>query len=132
MPKRYYISPVIGDGTRQNKYRPKISERIGKWSAVASIDLVGKPFMLLIAAGTDVELDNATADTQNEQFPAISLSTTWGSLQQNVRNKISNALTRFGLSPAWIVNSTTLREILSYVGRELDPAFALEVFDVSE
>lgn len=48
-------------------------------------------------------------------LPDVPLSTTWGSLSTPVRNAISNKLDAAGFDMTWVVNTTTIGEILNYV-----------------
>ena len=47
MPTRYYLSPIIGDGTEENPYRPKVAEYGLPWTASIASKEDGHPAQMV-------------------------------------------------------------------------------------
>lgn len=65
-------------------------------------------------------------------LPDLTLDTTWGQLPANVRNDVTSRLTGAGFDTADIKTSTTVRQLLNYLGRQIDLNFDCERGDVRD
>jgi hypothetical protein len=78
------------------------------------------------------DLTAINADSQCIVLPDLTLDATFGSLPSNVRNQIKTRLQGFGLSTSEILNTTTVREMLTMIGRINQPTMDPERGDVAD
>lgn len=136
MSKRWYISPVIGDGTWENPYRPAIREALtengagGVWEIASNPDGTPKfPFALCRVGAIN---HGPLAGVANvDQFPDITLDSTLSVLTANQRNALLNFLSKRGISTTGLTTSATFREVLDRVGKYLNASFNADAFDVN-
>ena len=131
--KRYYITKIIGDGTENNPYRPKIADAGVSWVGAIPTGADGKPLFawafVLAATANHVTL---LADTDNDGLPDLSPDATLGSLSTLVRTALLNRLADRGIDVSDIKTTTTYRALLNRVGQRLSGAFDINRFDVAE
>lgn len=132
MAKRYYLTGVIGDGSLDDPYRSKISIYPGvNFVQVLSLDPAeGLPRALVLAA----TLDHTTPsnDSQVEILPDLSLDARTATLSVEAKNTLNAALQTFEISPIVINTVDGYRMVIDMLGKQLDPAFNLNAFNVSD
>lgn len=131
MPKRWYISPIVGTGADDDPYRAKVGSaaQIKGHSAVIPTDVQGAPlfnFALVIVNADDHSL--LIADSDNDVFPNRTLG---DSLTSAERTLIKAVLNRRGLPFKWVDNVATFGELLRTIGRYLDTNFRENKLDVA-
>ena len=129
--KRYYVCPVIGDGTEENAYRPKVADYNVSWTGLLSTDPQGLPKKAwsLVLVDT-VDHTAILADGKIFALPDSGLDTTFGSLSPAERNRVRNYLGSIDIDTTWITNNTPLREIVRAVGLQHVDTFNENNFDV--
>jgi len=132
MARRYYVCKIIGDGTETNPYRPKVADYPVSWVVVLGSNPDGSPkkAWALVLVNT-VNHDPLLADNQIFGMPDATLDSTWGALNTPTRNQVTSALQAEGIDTSWIKNATLIREIIRYIGREQEPDFSENNFDVA-
>lgn len=132
--RRYYLCPMIGSGTEESPYRPKIANFSNvNWTAIVSHNPDGTlklPWAFVIVRAVDHT--TILADSQIKALPDISLDLTVGDLSAAVRNAMNNALTNFGIDTSPVKMSTTIRQVLRYLGRKHVADFDENRFDVAD
>lgn len=131
--RRYYICPVIGDGSEFNAFRPKVADYNVSWVGVVAQNPDGtlkRPWSVVLV--NTVNHDPLIADPEIRAVPQVALDNTLGSLTQAQRNFLRNLYDELGLDRTWVNNQTTLREVLRYAGRELEVSFSENNFDVAD
>jgi hypothetical protein len=131
--KRFYISPVVGTGTKDDPYRAKIAGTGHPYAAIIPSNPDGTPastWCLVIAGGANhTDLD---ADGEIDKFPDITLDATLGTLTANERNRVLNFLSNKGVDTQGLNTSSTFRVVLERVGAHLEPRFSTNAFDVRD
>lgn len=134
MSKRFYLCPIIGDGTENNPYRPKIANNIGvNWSAPMPSNPDGTPkfpwtIVIVGAADHTSIVDDSTIDA----FPELTYESTLGSLTQQERTKLLQFLDHKNIPTSGVNVNTTFREIIELVGQYLEPSFRSQKFDCQD
>lgn len=117
---RYYLSPIIGTGTESNPYRPKIADYGVSWACVIQSNTAGHPakaWCLVLVEAPDQTALRADADL--DDFPEVLLDSALSRLSTPVRNRISTALSKIGLT----MPTGTFGDLVRVVGRALDLSF---------
>jgi hypothetical protein len=132
MAKRFYVSPIVGDGlTPETAYRAKLSQYGLAFSAIIPTNSSGVPLFnwcLCIVNGLDHSA--LVADSQLDAFPEITLDSTLSVLTNQERNRLLGFLSKRGIPTAGINGNTTFREVLELLGKFLDISFTTTKFDV--
>ena len=117
---RYYLSPIIGTGTEADPYRPKIADYGVSWACVIQSNTAGHPAkawcLVLVEASDQTTL---LADADLDGFPEVLLDSDLSKLSQPIRNRISTALNKIGLT----MPTGTFGDLVRVVGRALDLSF---------
>lgn len=138
MSRRFYVCPIIGTGTITDPYRAAITDAVRTQNRAGSVAVIRSnpdgtpvfPWTLCVAAAPNhVAITNVQGV---EGIPDITLDSTLGTMQSSARNRILNFLTNKGVDTSGITTSSTLAELLTRVGRHLDPNFAVLNFDAVE
>ena len=130
--KRYYLSPIVGTGTEEDPYRPKIADYGVSWSCVISSDeLTGQPKRPWCVAVVEAA-DHATllADTTLDAIPNISLDTLVSSLSKTIRDKLKTRLDALGVDTRGLSIDDPIRLWVRAIGRHIEPAFHESRFGV--
>lgn len=128
--KRYYLSPIVGDGTRGNPYRAKIQDYGVTVAALIPTDANGvptRPWCLChVEAQNHIPL---LADAALEALPDVSLDVKWTAVGTAVQRRLENAMAARGVT---IVSDgqTGYREIIRQIGQALEPTFSENNFSV--
>ena len=130
MPLRVYLSPLVGDGTFDNKFRPKIADTGVPWVCVLASNPDGRPkfnwSLVLVNTEDFTALDS---DTTLDAFPSADLTTPITSLNTATRNRIQNGLTPRGINLT-ITNYATVGDLIDAVGKIQNPRFSLSSLSV--
>jgi hypothetical protein len=134
MSKRYYLAPVVGDGTEHNPYRLAVVDYGVNHSAVIPTDpTTGAPlraFGLAIVAAPDHAA--LLADGTIDALPLLDLDAPLSDLSSAVRTAIRNRLAARGIDVTDIPNSAVFRLLVRRIGRFLDAQFDERSHDVSD
>jgi hypothetical protein len=131
----YYITPIIGAGTRADPFRTAMDSHTRTFSAIIpSNSVTGAPLFTwalvvvpdTISAG---ELAAIAADATIDKLPITTLDVTLGSLTNQQRNTFQTLGTKYGVTAvAGLTNQNTCRDALIAFGRKLDPNFDPSAF----
>lgn len=131
--KRYYISPIVGDGSIENPYRPKVADHGVSWSGVIPTDSAGKPTqswtLVVVNAKNHSKI---LADKTIDDLPDFPLDGKVGSIQNATKNKMKNAMAARGINTYIADNADGYREVIRGIGRVLQVDFDENAFDVEE
>lgn len=131
--KRYYISPVIGSGAKDDPFRAKIADTGHPYAALIPSNPNGTPassWCLVVAGGTDhTGLD---ADTAIDKFPDMTKDATLGTITAQERNRVLAFLQTKGVDTQGLTAQSTFRDILDRVGQALEATFSTNNFDVAD
>jgi len=130
MAKRYYISPIIGDGTETNPYRAKVSDHGKPWVGVIPTDETGKPIkdwalVLVDTANHKPIVDDNAIDA----LPDVSLDVKLSAIGSSERGKMASALAGRGISDN-TNSSDSYRVLVNGIGKQLDALFTVDNFDI--
>ena len=128
MAKRYALTPVIGNGTRENPYRSALSDIPGV-NVVQAID-PARPVCLVKFAASNVAAVLATADVFG--MPDFPLDGKLTAMQNQTRNAMRSALTSRGFDGGLVDGSDGYRDLIRGVGRSLKDVFHEDSFEPSE
>lgn len=127
MAKRYYLCDVIGDGTEFNPFRPAIADEGVNWVGEVSSDNT-KALVLVNVSNHSALL----SDPQFDSMPDFPLDAKVNSLQSQAKNAMLNAMSKRGFATGLISSADGYRDVIRGIGRELNPNFDENNFDVSE
>jgi len=129
MAKRWFISPVLGNGMKGNAYRLKARDvpHDHQISIIVS-DADGVPVLpwglCIVSASGFAELD---ADAQVEPIGAVDLQATLSLLTAGQLNRLNNALTSRGVDLTGITGVSTFAEVLLRIGQKLGESNVLRM-----
>ena len=127
--KRYYICDIIGDGTQENSYRPSIALENVNWTAImpANNPVTGAPVKqwALVIVGAQ---DHSSFETK-PGIDALPVQPLHMPLFAIAREALRTKLIARGIRPD-VVDRNEMREVLRDIGREIEPAFSENQFDV--
>lgn len=132
--RRYYLSQIIGTGTEDDPYRPKIADlRVNHVAVIPSDPVTGKPkFAWALVIVNTANHTALLSDGQIEALPDLSLDAKLNSLSAAVRNALISRLTAKGISTTGVNVNTTYRDVVRRVGQFLRATFSENNFDVAE
>lgn len=135
--KRYGISRIVGTGTPDDPYRPKLVNYWFRYTdadpeppyesdalagtvrirrAIASDPVTGQPLWPWAFVVVDAPRLALLADDPDvRQLPDAGLDLTVGALSPTVRNKLRADFDAFGIDRSWINNSTPIRAVVRYL-----------------
>lgn len=130
--KRYYLSKVVGSGTRQDMFRAKADDLAaaagGNCSAAIRSGSVAGDWCLVVVDCRDHTA--LLADPDCRDFPDLTLDAQLNTVSAQVRNRILTALTNAGIDVSTIRATDAFRVLVRLVGRRFDGAFTENAFDV--
>lgn len=133
MAKRYYISPIIGDGSENNPYRPKVADHGVAWSGAIPSGPDGKPTsswaLVIVAAKNHAAI---IADKDIDDLPEFPLDGKVSAIQTQTKNAMKSKMEKRGISTAFVDGTDGYREVIRGIGRQLEPTFDENNFDVAE
>lgn len=132
MSKRYYISPIVGDGTEENSFRPKVADYPVKWVGIIPSDPVtGLPLfawtLVLVEAQNHGQL---ISDGAIDPMPEFPLDGKVSAIHNATKNDMLARLQARGIDTTFIGNADGYRDVIRGVGRHLEPTFDENNFDV--
>jgi len=133
MSKRFYICKIIGDGSDENPYRPKVADYPVKWASILTSNEDGTPkfgFAFAIVATTDHT--GLLADAQIKGMPELSLDAQISTLSKTVRDKMLAYFDEEGIDRTGLNLQSTMRDVIRRVGQHLIANFTENNFDVKE
>jgi hypothetical protein len=137
--KRYYISNLIGDGSEDNPYRPAIEDLFEQRRLTGRASYVYPPqdpatgayqgnwVLVILAARNHTP---AVADRRNDPMPDVPLDVATNAVGQAQQAALSAALSRRGIAIGNLWSSEGYRSVVRRIGRQLNPAFDENDFDV--
>jgi len=133
--KRYYLSPIVGSGTKADPFRAKAATfpAVNVASIIPSNPLTGAPLfpwaLVVVATASHTPL---LADTTLTPLPDLSLDAILSTLSASQRAALFAALDAKAIDRQGLSNQTAYREVLRRIGRHLNAAFTENAFDVGE
>lgn len=122
--KRYLLCPVIGDGSIESPYRPKMPRGVS-YTCIIPSNADGSPRFpwCLVHASAD-DLSDVTKDADLEPLPNVGIDSRL-SLTASQKNALASRLTARGISAeqAAVLADGTLRQLIRAIGRRLDKDF---------
>jgi len=130
--KRYYLSPIIGDGSSFDAYRPKLAEYGVSHVALIPSDAAGHPTATWALCLVDAPNHAALiADPALRVLPDFPLDGRLTALSPSGRTAAEAAVTHFGIATDTLDFSNGYRELIRSIGRRLIPSFNENNFDVA-
>lgn len=125
--KRWAICRMVWNAEGDPGWEPAIAKYRANWRIVHK----GSPSWVLCQFSTD-DITQIGSDTDIKVFPDATLDMQFGSFGPVVRNALLTRLADAGFETSGIKQTTTIREILNLLGRQIDPTFNCEAGDVPE
>lgn len=134
MAKKYYVSDIIGDGSEENPFRPAVADHGVSWvGSIQSDPVTGRPIhadcIVLVAAQNHAQL---RADKRITAMPDFALDGKMSAINTATKNGMLNALQKRGFSTSTIGNADGYRDALRDIGKQRDPVFDIDNFDLAE
>lgn len=139
MSKRFYVSKIRGDGSEDNPFRPAVADYGVNWTGSIVTDddenspTYGKPLydtcLVIVATSNHARL---RLDPDIDSLPEFPLDGKVSSINTVTKNAMIAALRRRGFITADVGNTDGFRELVQSIGRQRDPKFNVDNFDVSE
>lgn len=131
--KRYYISPIIGDGTEFNPFRPKIADYGVAWvGSIPSDPNTGQPlFNWTLVMVNAVNHGTVLADNAIDALPDFPLDGKVSAINTATKNAMLTKLEARGIDTAFIGNADGYRDVIRGIGQKLEPTFSENNFDVN-
>lgn len=131
--KRYYLSPIIGDGSESDSFRPKIADYGVSWVGVIPSDPVtGRPLhefaLVLVEAVNHAAI---LADTTIDALPDFPLDGKVSAINTATKNRMISTLERRGIDTSFVSNADGYRDMIRGIGKGLDLNFDENHFDVT-
>lgn len=134
--KRYYISPVIGDGSFENPYRAEMEDTVaanqGSMSVVIKNNPDGTPAfpfaLCIVSSGNHVPFESIAG---TDRFPDITLDSTLSVLTPGQRSVVLNFLSNRGVDTSGLGPTSTFGEVIERIGGHIDGNFRAINFDAN-
>ena len=129
--KRYYLSPVVGTGTKTDPYRAALQKYGMGFVAIIPSNVDGTPlfpwtFCMVNGESHTALLDDLTLGP----FPDYSLDGRVNTMAASARAELEASLTKFALPTSLTQGNRAYREVIRLVGQRLEPDFSENNFDV--
>lgn len=139
--KRYYVCRVLGDGTYSNPYRPAIADTIDPKTGIKAFAMAlvmatnqdGSPKLprcLVIAAGQDHALVRNHADI--DALPDYPLDVKVSAMNAATKAAAFARLQARGIDVSNLGQADGFRDFIRELGRQHEPTFSEDSFDVQE
>lgn len=132
MSKRYYLAPIVGDGSEENPYRAKVPRGVNHVAEI-KIGPDGKPAsayaLVLVAAINHVPL---LSDADLDALPDFPKDAKVNAMHAATKTAMRAAMTRRGIPTDSADNADGYRDVIRAIGRALNSNFHEDNFDVSE
>ena len=138
--RRYCISPVMGAGTIGNPYRATVSNVAGvNAAAVIPTNPNGSPkyhFALCVVAAPS--MTDVSQVSNLYLLPDVGLDTRMDGMEAQARADMEQSVEAYNLDSAGLHfdaahdDADSFRSLLNSLGQQLDPAFDVDRFGVSE
>lgn len=139
--KRYYISPIIGDGSADNPYRSAIDELLERKRLIGRCSVTmppadpqtGRPLgtWCLVVLASQNHL-NALFDSRLDALPDVPLDVATSAVGSAQRTAFEQALARRGISIGSLWGNEGWRSVIDRLGKKLDLNFSPDAFDVPD
>ena len=132
MAKRYYISKIVGDGSEESPYRPRVADYKVSWAGMVPSNADGTPkygFAFVIVSTVDHQI--LLDDPLIKGMPELSLDAQISTLSKAVRDKMLAYFDQEGIDRTGLNLQSTMRDVLRRVGQHLAPTFNENKFDVN-
>ena len=135
MAKRYYLSPIVGDGSMESSYRPALADILagedgaaGSWEIASNADGTPKHqwALCVIDAQDHVRLRGGQGV---DALPDITLDATLNTLNSGQRTALLARLVVLGVDTSGITASSTFIDLLDRTGKHLNGNFNPLRFD---
>ncbi|MBK5203859.1 MAG: hypothetical protein JJD98_00170 [Polaromonas sp.] len=132
--KQYYLCDIIGDGSEENAYRPAVSDHSVSWvGSIPSDPVTGHPIstwaLVLVATNNHAKLRNKPGIDALPDFPMDGKVSAINTATKNAMNLV---LERRSIPTGLFGNADGYRDVIRGIGRQIDPAFDENNFDVAE
>mgnify|MGYP001585652372 CR=1 FL=1 len=132
MAKRYYLSPVIGDGSEDNPVRAKVKDYGVSQAPVIPSGPDGMPlFNWCLVVVNTVNHAPLLADVAIDALPDVPLDLKVNSIHTSARQAMVSALTKRGIDTSIITQADGYRDVIRGIGQVLQANFNENNFDVS-
>jgi hypothetical protein len=131
--KRFYVSPIIGDGSEFDPFRAKIQDYSVNHVAVIPSGADGKPlysWALVIVAEKDH--GKLLADNTIQALPDFPFDAKVSAMQTATKNMMTAKLKNRGIATDFIISTDGYRDVIRGIGRQLVPDFDENSFDIGK
>lgn len=132
--KRYYLCDIIGDGTEFNPFRPAVADYDVPWAGMIKSDPVTgvplQPFALVIVGGN--KHVDILRDARVTPMPDFPLDAKVSGMHKPTKDAMIIAMQKRGIPIEFLSTVDGYREVIRTVGRQLEPAFDENGFDVAD
>ncbi len=134
MSKRYYLAPVVGDGSEENAYRLKVADYgVNHTAVIASDPTTGRPVvpwgLAIVATPNHLPL---LQDSTLDAAPDVAFDTKWTAIRTKTRAEFATRLQARGIDTSFLSSVDGFRDVIRHLGQVLDTNFAEDNFDVAE
>lgn len=125
---RFHLCRVQGSGTVEDPYKPVVPPGCRGWVAVAAPDPAARPWMLVRSLEADVEHDGTEDDDRDVSLPPLGMD----ERPLVERGKVDKIVQRRLGVKLKCAKGATWREVLTEIGRSVDPNFDPDLFRVNK
>lgn len=130
--KRYYLSPIVGTGQKDDPYRALVANYRVNHSAIIPTGFDGRPTstwaLCIVETNNHVPL---LTDASLSVLPDFPKDARMSAMGMGAKNQAAAALAKFNVTVDLDPSSKAYREVLRDVGRRLEPSFHEDEFDVT-
>lgn len=131
MVKRYYVSNIIGNGTDEDPFRPKVADYGVSWVGSIPTDANGIPVYADCLTVVNAEDHSALRkDAAIDAMPDFPLDGKVSAIQTSTKNAMMTALAVRGFDTSNLGNADGYRDVIQAIGQQRDPLFNVDKFDV--
>lgn len=131
MSKRYYVCDIIGTGSDEDPFRPAVADLGVSWVASILTGDDGRPVYTDCLALVETVNHNIVRNTRGvSPMPDFPLDGKLSAIQTGTKNMMMSALGARGFDTTTVGNADGYRDVLQSVGRQRDPAFDVDKFNI--